>query len=68
MGTFIEEQKAMNVQGNQRIDTVESSLNQRLDGLQNDLYQKIYNLQYSIQGSPISSMFIQRKRIQKKSA
>ena len=44
MGTFIEEQKAMNVQGNQRIDTVESSLNQRLDGLQNDLYQKIYNL------------------------
>ena len=39
-------QKAVNVQANQRIDTMESSLN--LDGLQNDLGQKIDNLQYSI--------------------
>ena len=38
----------MNVQANQRIDTVEGSLNQRLDGLQNDLSQKIDDLQYSI--------------------
>ena len=41
---FIEEQKAVNVQVNQRINTMESSLNQRLDGLQNDLGQKIDNL------------------------
>ena len=37
MGTFIEEQKVVNVQTNQRIDTMESSLNQKLDGLQSDL-------------------------------
>ena len=37
MGTFIEEQKAVIVQTNQRIDTMESSLNQKLDGLQSDL-------------------------------
>ena len=48
MGTFIEEQKAVNVQANQRIYTMENSLNQRLDGLQNDIDQKIDNLQYSI--------------------
>ena len=48
MGNFIEGQKTVNVQANQRIDTMESSLNQRLDGLQNDLDQKIENLQYTI--------------------
>ena len=48
MGTFIEEQRAVNVQANQKIDTVESSLNQKLDGLQSDLDQKIDILQYSI--------------------
>ena len=48
VGNFIKEQKAVNVQANQRIDTMESSLNQRLDGLQNDLDQKIDNLHYSI--------------------
>ena len=41
MGTFIKEQKAVNVQTNQRIDTMESSLDQKLDGLQSDLDQKI---------------------------
>ena len=41
MSNFIEEQKAVNVQTNQRIDTMESSLNQKLDGLQNDLDHKI---------------------------
>ena len=41
MGTFIEEQKAVNVQINQRIDTMESSLNKKLDGHQSDLDHKI---------------------------
>ena len=41
MGTFIEEWKVVNVQTNQRINTMESSLNQKLDGLQSDLDQKI---------------------------
>ena len=38
----------MNVQANQRSDTMESFLNQRLHGLQNDLGQKIDDLRYSI--------------------
>ena len=41
MGTFIEEEKVVNLQTNQRIDTMERSLNQKLDGLQSDLDQKI---------------------------
>ena len=46
--TFIEEQRAVNVQANQKIDTVESSLNQKLDGLQSKLDHKFDNLQKSI--------------------
>ena len=48
VGNFVEEQKAINVQLNQRIGHVESSLNKKIDGLQNDLNQKIDNLRYSI--------------------
>ena len=48
VGEFVEEQKGINVQLAQRIDTVESTLNNKIDGLQSDLNQKIDNLQYSI--------------------
>ena len=48
VGNFVEEQKTINVQLTQRIDTVESTLNNIIDGLQNDIAQKIDNLQYSI--------------------
>ena len=44
----MEEQKGINVQLAQRIDTVESTLNKRIDGLESSLNQKIDNLQYSI--------------------
>ncbi|RVX11442.1 hypothetical protein CK203_015976 [Vitis vinifera] len=44
MGDFIGEQKSINSQLSQRIDSVEN----RMDGMQNDLSQKIDNLQYSI--------------------
>ena len=44
----MEEQKGINVQLAQRIDTVESTLNKRIDGLESSLNQKIENLQYSI--------------------
>ena len=44
----MEEQKAVNVQLNQRVDTVESTLNRRIDGFHNEIAQKIDNLQYSI--------------------
>ena len=48
VGNFMEEQKGINVQLAQRIDTVESTLNKRIDGLESNLNQKIDNLQYSI--------------------
>ena len=48
VGNFVKEQKGINVQLAQRIDTVESTLNKRIDGLESSLKQKIDNLQYSI--------------------
>ena len=48
VGNFVEEQKGINVQLAQRIDTVETTLNKRIDGLESNLNQKIDNLQYSI--------------------
>ncbi|RVW74551.1 Retrovirus-related Pol polyprotein from transposon opus [Vitis vinifera] len=48
VGDFIGEQKSINSQLSQRIDSVENTLNKRIDGLQNDLSQKIDNLRYSI--------------------
>ena len=48
VGNFVEEQKGINVQLVQRIDTVESTLNKRIDGLESNLNQKIDNQQYSI--------------------
>ena len=44
----MEEQKGINAQLAQRIDTVESTLNKRIDGLETSLNQKIDNLQYSV--------------------
>ena len=44
----MEEQKGIDVQLAQRIDTIESTLNKRIDGLESNLNQKIDNLQYSI--------------------
>ena len=48
MGDFVGDQKSINTQFSQRIDSVENTLNKRMDGIQNDLSQKIDNLQYSI--------------------
>ena len=48
VGKFVEEQKGINVQLAERIDTVENTLNKRLDGLESNLNQKIDSLQYSI--------------------
>ena len=41
VGNFVEEQKGINVQLAQRIDTVESTLNKRIDGLESNRNQKI---------------------------
>ena len=48
VGNFVEEQKGINVQLAQRIDTVENTMNKKIDGLESNLNQKIDNLQYSI--------------------
>ena len=48
MGNFLEKQKAVNVQLNKRVDTVESTSNKRIDGFHNEITQKFDNLQYSI--------------------
>ncbi|KAL6325910.1 hypothetical protein AAG906_038401 [Vitis piasezkii] len=48
VGYFVGDQKSINAQLSQRIDSVENTLNKRIDGMQNDLSHKIDNLQYSI--------------------
>ena len=45
---FKEEQRAVNVQANKEIDTVESPLNKKLDGFQREIDQKLDILQESI--------------------
>ena len=50
VGSFVEEQKAVNAQANKRIDTIESTLNKKIENLQSDIAQKFDNLQYSISG------------------
>ena len=47
MGNFVEEQKAVNAQANQRIDTVESPLNKKISNL-HSISQKHDNLQAEI--------------------
>ena len=37
MGNFVEEQKAVNVKLNKRVDTVESTVNKRIDGFQSKI-------------------------------
>ena len=48
VGNFVEDQKAINAQLNQRIENVESSMNKRIDGIHNSLNKKIDTLQSSI--------------------
>ena len=48
MDNFKEEQRAVNVQANQEIDIVESSLNKELDAFQSEIDEKFDILQQSI--------------------
>ena len=48
MGDFVGDQKSINAQLSERIDSVKNTLNKMMDGMQNDLFQKIDNLPYSI--------------------
>ena len=48
VGEVVEEQKKINAQLSQKIDTMENNVNKRIDGLQSEMEQKLDNLQYSI--------------------
>ena len=50
MGDFVEEQKAINVQTNQKIEAVESSLNKKLDNMHYELQSSITRLSNQQQG------------------
>ena len=60
VGDFVGDQKSINAQMNQRIDSVESTLNKRMDGKQNDLSQKIDNVQYTI--SRLTNLNIEQEK------
>ena len=48
VGNFVEEQKTINAQINQKIENVESSIDKSIEGLQKSLNQKIDTMQSSI--------------------
>ena len=48
VGDFVEEQKTINAQLSQKIDTMENIVDKRIDGLQIEMEHKLDNLQYSI--------------------
>ena len=48
VGDVVEEQKKINAQLSQKIDTMENNVNKRIDGLQSEMEHKLDNLQYSI--------------------
>ena len=48
VGDFVEEQKTINAQLSQKIDTMENIVDKRIDGLQSEMEQKFDNLQTGI--------------------
>ena len=48
VGDFVEEQKTINAQLSQKIDTMENNVNKRIYGVQSEMEQKFDNLQYFI--------------------
>ena len=61
VGDFVGDQKSINAQLNQRIDSVKSTLNKRMDVMQNNLSQKIENVQYTI--SRLTNLNIVQEKI-----
>ena len=59
MDNFIEDNRAVNVQANREIKTVESSMNKELDGFQSEIDQKLDILQESI--SKLTNQFVQKE-------
>ena len=50
VGTFVEEQKVLNAQTNQKIERVESSLNKKIDSMHSELQSSITRLSSQQQG------------------
>ena len=59
MDNFIEDNRAVNVQANREIETVEGSLNKELDGFQSKIDQKLDILQESI--SKLTNQFVHQE-------
>ena len=57
VGSYVEEQKTINAQINQRIKNVESSMDKKIDGIHKSLNQKIYTMQSSISSLKISHRY-----------
>ena len=62
VGTFVEEQKVLNVQTTQKIEAVESSLSRKLDNMQSEI-SKLSNQQ--LQSSEIGKALFQGQQYQK---
>ena len=62
MGTFLEEQKVLNVQTNQKIEAVESSLNRKMDSMHSEI-SRLSNQQ--LQGSEEGKVPFQSQQHQK---
>ena len=62
VGTFVEEQKVLNVQTNQKIEAVESSLNRKLDNMHSEI-SKLSNQQ--LQGSEKGKVLFQSQQHQR---
>ena len=63
VGNFLEKQKTINAQLRQKIDTMENNVDFKAK-----LIRNLTTHRNQFQGLPISNMFLQRKRIQRKSA
>ena len=59
MDNFIEDNRAVNVQANRKIETVEGSLNKELEGFQSEIDQKLDILQESI--SKLTNQFVHQE-------
>ena len=59
MDNFIEDNRAVNVQANREIETVEGSLNKELEGFQSEIDQKLDILQESI--SKLTNQFLHQE-------
>ena len=62
MGTFVEEHKVLNVQTNQKIEAVESSLNRKMDSMHSEI-SRLSNQQ--LQGSEEGKVPFQSQQYQK---